>query len=200
MKKILLLVSTVFLLAACSNKQMQITRASFTVEEGVDDHSPIYFEEENGKMHLNEANRIGGTNYIFSVQRDLNVKEVLEEVRRIKNHKYTEENMHKDEKGVFFSYADTLHKNLAFFPFKNIEYSFERPKNPKQLLYVNGSNDFFYEGELIEKEDLVQQIQDKENISLGFSRTLDFEQYLQMRIFLIENEIADKFIKTDYIY
>jgi hypothetical protein len=65
MKKILLSVLSVFLLTACSNKQMQITRASFTVEEGVDDHSPIYFEEENGKMHLNEANRIGGTNYFF---------------------------------------------------------------------------------------------------------------------------------------
>ncbi|TDS53319.1 hypothetical protein [Myroides indicus] len=200
MKKILFLVSSVLLLVACSNKQMQITRASFTVEEGVDDHSPIYFEEEEGKMHLNEANRIAGTNYIFSVQRDLNVKEVLEEVQRIKSHKYTEENMHNDEKGVFFSYADTLHKSLAFFPFKNIEYSFERPKSPELLLYVNGSNDFFYEGKLIKKEDLIQHIQDQENISLGFSKTLDFEQYLQMRIFLVENKIADKFVKIDYIY
>lgn len=200
MKKILFLVSSVLLLVACSNKQMQITRASFTVEEGVDDHSPIYFEEEEGKMHLNEANRIAGTNYIFSVQRDLNVKEVLEEVQRIKSHKYTEENMHKDEKGVFFSYADTLHKSLAFFPFKNIEYSFERPKSPELLLYVNGSNDFFYEGKLIKKEDLIQHIQDQENIILGFSKTLDFEQYLQMRIFLVENKIADKFVKIDYIY
>lgn len=200
MKKILLLISAIVLLAGCDKREMKITRASFTVEEGIEDHSPIYFEKQTDSLHVNEANRIGGTNYVFSIQRDLNIKEVLEEVQRIKSNKYAEDKTHKDEKGVFFSYADTLHKKLAFLPFKEIEYSFERPQNPEQLLYINGSNDLFFEGEPVQREDLSVFVQDKENISLGFSKTLDFEQYLQMRIFLIENEIADKFIKTDHIY
>lgn len=200
MKKILLITSAALLLMSCDKREMKISRAAFTVEEGVDDHSPIYFEEGEDGMSINDANRIAGTNYIFSVTRDLNAKEVLEKVQQIKSHKYEDGNMHKDEKGVFFSYADTLHKNLAFFPFKSIEYSFERPQSPEMLLYINGSNDLFFEGEPIKREDLKQIVQDKANISLGFSKTLDFESYLQMRVFLAESEIADRFLNTDYIY
>lgn len=202
MKKVLLLIPALLLLASCNKKEMQLSRASFIVEEGVDDHSPIYFEkgEEGKTMNVNETNRIAGTNYIIAIQRDLNVKEVLENVKRIKDHKYAEDNMHRDEKGVYLSYADTLHKHLSFFPIKGFDFAFVGPTTQDKIVYVKDANNFLVEGKAVSKDQLLEAIKDKDSLQLGVNKDLTYETYLQTRIFLIEKEVVDKFIKTDLIY
>ena len=202
MKKVLLLIPAILLLASCNKKEMQLSRAAFIVEEGVDDHSPIYFETgEDGKaININEANRIAGTNYIVSIQRDLNVKEVLQEIKRIKDHKYAEDNMHRDEKGVYLSYADTLHKHLSLFPIKGFDYGFVGPTTQDKIVYLKDANNFLVEGKAVTKDQLLEAIKDKDSLQLGVNKDLTYETYLQTRIFLIEKEVADKFLKTDLIY
>lgn len=202
MKKLLLLIPALILLGSCNRKEMHIPRAGFTVEEGVEDHSPIYFEtgEEGKSFELIEANRISGTNYIISVQRDLNVKEVLTEIKRIKDHKYNEENMHKDEKGVYLSYADTVSKHLSFFPIKTLDYAFVGPTTMNNVVYVKDANTILFEGNSVSKEQLVEAIKDRDSVQLGINKDLTFEQYLQTRIFLVEKEVKDKFVTTDLIY
>jgi len=202
MKKVLLLIPAIVLLASCNKKEMQLTRAAFTVEEGIDDHSPIYFETgEDGKaLNINDANRIAGTNYIVSIQRDLNVKEVLQEVKRIKDHKYAEDNMHRDEKGVYFSYADTLSKNLSVYPVKGLDYAFVGPTSLEKVVYVKDANNFLVEGQAVTKDQLLEAIKDKDSLQLGINKDLPFEVYLQTRIFLVEKELKDKFLTTDLVY
>ncbi len=202
MRKLLFVLPFLFLFLSCDKKEMKLARAAYIVEEGVDDHSPIYIEfaEDGIHPHLNDNNRIGGTNFIFHVQRELNAKEVLEIVSEIKNKKYDKNNMHQDEKGVFYSYADTLNKHLSFFPFKAIDYSFERPTSTDKLLYVNASNDVFFEGKAIDRNQLLEVIQNRDSLQLGFSKELNFEQYLQMRILIEETKLRSQFLNQDKIY
>lgn len=202
MKKVLLLIPAILLLASCNKKEMQLSRASFIVEEGIDDHSPIYFEtgEEGKSMTINDANRIAGTNYIISVQRDLNVKEVLQAIKKIKDHKYAEDNMHSDEKGVYLSYADTLHKHLSLFPIKGLDYAFVGPTSLEKVVYVKDADNFLVEGQAVTKDQLIETIKDKDSLQLGVNKDLSFEAYLQTRIFLVEKEVKDKFLTTDLVY
>lgn len=202
MRKLLFVLPILCLLMSCDKKEMKLARAAYIVEEGIDDHSPIYIEyEEDGiHPHLNDNNKIGGTNFIFHIERELNVKEVLEMVVQLKNKKYDPNSMHPDEKGVFYSYADTLHKHLSFFPFKRLDYVFERPSSTANLLYVNASNDVFFEGKSITRDQVAEVVQGRDSLLLGFSKELDFEKYLQMRVLLEELKIRDQFVDQDRIY
>ena len=202
MKKVLLLIPALLLLVSCNKKEMQLSRASFIVEEGIDDHSPIYFEtgEEGKSFNLNDANRIAGTNYIVSVQRDLNAKEVLQEIKGIKDHKYAEDNMHRDEKGVYLSYADTLHKHLSLFPIKDLDFGFVGPTSLDKVVYLKDANNFLVEGKSVTKDQLIEAIKDKDSLQLGVNKDVTYETYLQTRIFFVEKEVVDQFLKTDLIY
>ena len=202
MKKLLLLLPALVLLGSCNQKEMRLSRGGFTVAEGVDNYSPIYIEtaEDSTGIHLNEANRIAGTNYIFNIERELNLLKVIEKVKKVKDHKYNEENMHKDEMQVYYSYADTVAKLIAFFPFKEIDYTFDKPQSSDAYVYVNGGGEVFFEGEQITKEHLVNKLAEQDSLQLGFSKSLNFEQYLQMRLFLKEQELDAKFKAPDVIF
>lgn len=202
MRKLLFVLPILCLLMSCDKKEMKLARAAYIVEEGIDDHSPIYIEyaEDGIHPHLNDNNKIGGTNFIFHIERELNAKEVLEIVSKIKNKKYDKTNLHTDEKGVFYSYADTLNKHLSFFPFKSLDYVFERPSSTANLLYVNASNDVFFEGNAITRDQVAEVLQGRDSLLLGFSKELDFEKYLQMRVLLEELKIKDQFVDQDRIY
>ncbi len=202
MRNLVVALSLVLLLTSCDKKEMNLTRSGYTVEETVEDISPIYIEyaEDGFSAHLNDNNRIGGTNFIFHIERKLSLKQVAELIKKVKDNKYEEGKMHTDDKGVYYSYADTLNKHLAFFPFQNIDFLFERPSTTDNLLYVNASNDIFFEGTMLLKTDLLKTIELRDSLQLAFSKELDFERYLQMRILLKELEVSDKFISIDRIY
>lgn len=201
MKKIATLLMSLALFS-CNKNQMELSRASFTVVEGVDDHSPIYFEIQDSNtdsLILNRNNEVSGTNLILSIERELNLLIVTEKIQAIKNKKY-EDKLHKDEKGVFISYADTLHKNLAFFPIKEIDYGFSKPQTSDNLLYTNASNDIFFEDKPIGKNELLKTLEGKDHIQLGFSKSLNFEKYLELRILLEELGLKEQVNAMDLIY
>ncbi|MDR0228820.1 MAG: hypothetical protein LBI72_07135 [Flavobacteriaceae bacterium] len=202
MKKVLVLIPVFAMMLSCNKQEMNLTRSAYSVIEEVTDHSPIYIEKdaESNKAKLNDANRVGGTNYIFNVERELNLKEVISMAQKIKNKKYAEDSMHKDDKQVLFSYADTLHKNLAFFPFQSITYQFDKPATKENLLYLNASKDLFYNDQPVQRDQLVELFADKQNVQLGFSFSLDFEPYLQLRILLTQLGLNDKLNKVELIY
>lgn len=201
MKKIAALFMSLALFS-CNKNQMELSRAGFTVVEGVDDHSPIYFEIKDANadsLILNRNNEVSGTNLILSIERELNLLVVTQKIQAIKDKKY-EDKLHKDEKGVFISYADTLHKNLAFFPIKEIDYGFSRPQTFENLLYTNASNDIFFEDKPIAKTDITKALEGKSNVQLGFSKSLNFEKYLEFRILLEELGLKDRLNAMDLIY
>ncbi len=202
MKKIVLIIGVLLGMAACTKNEMDLTRYNFTVVGEITDHSPVYItkEKETDAVAVNRTNAVGGTNWVFSIQRDLNAKSVLQEVQKLKDKKYADK-AHSDDKEVFFSYADTLHKNLAFFPFQYIDYQFKRPETTKNVLYFNGSNDLFLEDEQVQWKDLANRADSLTTISLCFSATLTFEEYLQNRIRIEQNDaLNQKLDSVDRIY
>lgn len=202
MRNLIITFSLALLMISCDKKEMNLTRSAYTVEETVEDISPIYIEygEDGVSAHLNDNNRIGGTNFIFHIERELSLKQVAELVKKVKDNKYEEGKMHTDDKGIYYSYADTLSKHLAFYPFQNIDFLFERPSTTDNLFYVNASNDYFFEGNMLPKKDLLKMVESRDSLQLAFSKELNFERYLQMRILLEELEISDKFVPIDRIY
>lgn len=202
MKKLIFLFGGLVLLSSCNKNTMELARASYTVEEHLEDHSPIYFEvntEHSDSLVVNKNNVVSGTNFILSVARDLNLETVLKETQKIKENKYKDK-AHPDTKGIYFSYADTLNKKLAFFPIKNIEYGFLRPQNIENLLYLNASKDLFFETEPVDRADLKELLKYRADVQLGFSKSLNFESYLQLRVFLKENDLDGKFESVDMVY
>lgn len=202
MKKLVLVLPVLMLLFSCTNQQMKLTQSAYTVQDDLLDHSPIYIEtgEDGVSAKLNQANKIGGTNFVFNIERELNLKQVAEMVQKIKDNKYEEDKMHTDGKGVFYSYADTLKKELAFYPFQKINFAFTKPATTDNLLYVNASKDLFYQNEQVQRDQLKTLLGDKDSIQLGASFSLDFQTYLQLRILLNELELEPKFNTTDLVY
>ncbi|MHC5201783.1 hypothetical protein ACYSNV_06145 [Myroides sp. LJL119] len=202
MKKIVLLGLCLIGLVGCENKQLHLTRGSFTDTEFVENHSPVYLEKDSQTNQLieNQDNRIAGTNYIFSVERSLNLLQVANSVSKIKNTKYDPENMHADQLQVYFSYADTLNKKLAFFNFKELDFGFNGPSALENLVYVKNKDTVLIEGYPAKMDQLIEIIKDKDSIQLGFNKDLDFETYLQTRLYLKQNNLQDKFVATDLIY
>lgn len=202
MRKWILSVVGLLLVTACNKSTMELSRASYTVVEHLEDHSPIYFEvnpEHGDSIVLNKNNVISGTNLILSVSRDLNLLTVLQESQKIKEDKYKDK-MHPDTKDILFSYADTLNNKLAFFPFKHIDYAFLRPHAIDNLVYMNASKDLFFETNPIVKEDLKELLKEREDVQLGFSKSLNFESYLQLRVYLKQHNLDYLFTQVDMVY
>ena len=131
MKKYLA-IAIVFLTISCNNKvQMDLPKADVTVIKEVFDHSPVYiFFKVEGKdtiADLNRKNTIGTTNWIFNIDKKLPLKAVIPEIIWLQNKK--KNGMHTNDKAEnYYSYADSIGKNLAFVPFTKIEYKLEKPK------------------------------------------------------------------------
>lgn len=193
MKKIVLIALVFLGLVSCSKKEMRLSRYHASIVSEITDHSPIYLtkDQDSNTILVNRTNAVGGTNWVFSIERDLSAKLVLEEVQKLKDKKYADK-AHSDDKEVFFSYADTLHKNLAFFPFQYIDYQFKRPETTKNVLYINGSNDLFLEDEQVQWEELVERTSSLAIVHLCYSATLSFEEYLQNRIRIEQNDILNQ--------
>lgn len=202
MKKLILFLPLFMLVFSCGKQEMQLTRSSHTVQLELDDHSPIYIEtaDDGVSAKLNESNRVGGTNFIFNVERELNLKQVAEMIQKVKDKKYKEDNLHRDGEGVFYSYADTVKKQLAFFPFKEINFHFAKPATTDNLLYLNASRDLFYEKVQVQPAQLKELLSSKDSIQLGASFSLDFESYLQLRILLNQLGLDTKFTNVDMVY
>lgn len=202
MKKIVLMALTIVGLSSCNNKELHLTKGAFTDVEIVDNNSPIYLEKDPDTNELveNQNSRIAGTNYIFAVERSLNLYDVAQSVTRIKAKKYDPENMHADELGVYFSYADTLNKKMAFYNFKDLDFGFQGPSALQGVVYVLNKDTLIVEGRRIGIADFPQAISQKDSLQLGFNKDLDFETYLSTRLYLKQNNLDPKFNATDLIY
>lgn len=166
MKKYLA-IAIVFLTISCNNKvEMDLPKADVTIVKEVFDHSPVYiFFKAEGKdtiADLNRKNTIGTTNWIFNIDKKLPIKAVIPEIIWLQNKK--KNGMHTNDKAEnYYSYADSVGKNLAFVPFTRIEYKLVQPKfgvrvyfakNNKIVVFENQSS----EGIVVKKEELLKHL------------------------------------------
>ena len=111
------------LLFVSCQKEMKISRSDHSVTKELHDFSPVYIDKDkNGEVNFNQANRIGNTHWILTVDRELTLDDITPALQELTYRKFQKESNHEDTKEIYFVYSDTLNKQNAFvkLPFKEI--------------------------------------------------------------------------------
>lgn len=148
MKKIVVIVA-LFSLFACSDKEVKLPQAELSVMKDIEDHSPIYMffdlkDKKDTIIEVNKRNSISSTNWVFNIDKRLPLKLVIPEVTKLQEKK--KGSSHAKEGSInVFTYSDSIAKNLAFFPFTDVQFKMDKDfsklfikKNAQQ--YMNYHN------------------------------------------------------------
>lgn len=183
----------VFLLLSCGNKEdILLPKSNVTIVSDVVDHSPIYiFFRTKGKDTLAEVNRknsIISTNWILNIDKRLPLRLVIPEVMKLQEKKRSEV-AHKNELAEnYYSYADSIGKNMAFLPFTKVYYKMEKPKFGV-IVFFDKNNKIWVSSTSVIKEELQNYLDnlpsDKPNkFIFCFDKQLSFGNYIQDKIFI----------------
>lgn len=183
----------VFLLLSCGIKEdILLPKSNVTIVSDVKDHSPIYiFFRTKGKDTLAEVNRknsIISTNWILNIDKRLPLRLVIPEVMKLQEKKRNEV-AHKNELAEnYYSYADSIGKNLAFLPFTKVYYKMEKPKFGV-IVFFDKNNEILVNNVVVKKAYLQNYLDnlpsDKPNKFLFcFDKQLSFGNYIQDKIFI----------------
>jgi hypothetical protein len=191
---------------SCGNKEdILLPKADKTIVKEVVDLSPIYiFFRVKGKDTLAEVNRknsIITTNWILNIDKRLPLRLVIPEVMKLQQRKREEKEHINLNAENYYSYADSVGKNLAFLPFTKVYYKIEKPKSGCKV-YFDKNNKILVNSKEIAKNDLEKYI--KQNCSDNevfycFDKNMQFDNYITLKIFL--RNIEWKFIANkEFIY
>jgi hypothetical protein len=180
------------LCVSCGNEEdILLPKADRSIVKEVTDLSPIYiFFRVKGKDTLAEVNRknsIITTNWILNIDKRLPLRLVIPEVMKLQQRK-REEKEHRNELALnYYSYADSVGKNLAFIPFTEVYYKMEKPVGKK--IFFNKKNEIWVNDLMIKKGNLESFLNDfieqnSANRKFCFSKDLSFGEYIQDKIYL----------------
>ncbi|TDE43486.1 hypothetical protein E0I26_10560 [Flavobacterium rhamnosiphilum] len=182
-----------FTLFSCGNKEaVLLPKANTTIVKNVADLSPIYiFFRTKGKDTLAEVNRknsIISTNWILNIDKRLPLRIAIPEIMKLQQKK-REEKAHKNEKAEnYYSYADTIGKNLAFIPFTNVYYKLEKPKSGIVVFFTK-NNEILVDNIVVKQEELQAYLNKLPSTTSNkylfcFAKELSFGNYLQNEILI----------------
>ena len=197
-----------FILFSCGKKEnILLPKANTSIVKNVTDLSSIYiFFRTKGKDTLADVNRknsIISTNWILNVDRRLPLRLAIPEIMKLQQKK-REEKAHKNEKAEnYYSYADTIGKNLAFIPFTNVYYKLEKPIGT--VIFFNKNNEILIDNQVFKKEkleDLINNVLPKDvaiTFLFRFDKDLSFESYIQNKVFIESLNVQMK-SNQEFIY
>lgn len=197
MKTFLLGFLSLFLIACEGKKEIQLPKANQSVLTTIGEHSPIYlfFKTTNNDtiVDLNRNNTISSTHWVFNIDKRLPLRLVMPQIMKMQAKK--EKSMHKSETSEnYFSYADSLHKNLAFVSFTNVTYKMDKPKLGTIILFTSKNSVIVGAKELdkVALQDYLNQLPSDKSKTLyfGFPKESSFGTYLQAQIFIRSLQFA----------
>ena len=201
-------ISVLLVLFSCANKEtVALPKSDTTIVKTIEDHSPIYiFFKVNGKDTLADVNRknsIISTNWVFTIDKRLPLRLVIPEVIKLQEKKRNEKAHQNEEAQNYYSYADSIGKNLAFLPFTKVFYKMEKPKRT-EVIFFDKNNQIWVENLMIKKDKLknfLEELANKNitNYSFSFSADLSYECYVQDKIFLLNLNIKSQ-VYEEYMY
>jgi hypothetical protein len=187
------------LCVSCENKEdILLPKADRTVVKEVADLSPIYiFFRVKGKDTLAEVNRknsIITTNWILNIDKRLPLRLVIPEVMKLQQRK-REEKEHRNELALnYYSYADSIGKNLAFIPFTNMYYKMKKSKKGI-LVFFSKDGKITINNKLVLKNDLQKTINnsndESEEIRYCFDKNSSYGSYIVNKVFLNTIEVKN---------
>ena len=200
-----------FLMLSCGNKEeILLPKSNVTIVSDVKDHSPIYiFFRTKGKDTLAEVNRknsIISTNWILNIDKRLPLRLVIPEVMKLQEKKRSEV-AHKNELAEnYYSYADSIGKNMAFLPFTKVYYKMGKPLNGGFIFYFKKESDLVLVDNIeIKKSEVLNYLYSinfavNPKILLLFDKNMGFEEYLQTKILIRELDKFNKDVPEEFIY
>lgn len=227
MKKISVLVFSVLLFVSCKKEDVQLPKANVSVLKELTDHSPIYmFYEIDGKdtiAKVNKNNSISTTNWVFNIDKRLTLDKVIPQIKLLQEKK--KRSSHKKEGAInVFSYADSIGKNLAFLPFTDVQFKFDKDFSkffikkhaeaymPYHNFTVNFNKDnkITVDGNDIEREELVFFLKDFSEfmsegkttiLHLNFDKNLTYGEYLENKVLVWQlNSSLIQISSYEFIY
>ena len=180
-------------LFSCGNKEdILLPKSDTTVISDVQDHSPIYIffriKEKDTLAEVNRKNSLITTNWILNIDKRLPLKLVIPEVMKLQDKK-RKEKAHKNENAEnYYSYADSIGKNMAFIPFTKVDYTIGKPKrNDFVINFKKGTNLVWLNGRAVKKSDLLQEIFSiqfikRPRIVIQFDKNMSYGEYIQNKI------------------
>jgi hypothetical protein len=201
-----------FVLLSCGNKEdILLPKSNVTAVSDVVDHSPIYiFFRTQGKDTLAEVNRknsIISTNWILNIDKRLPLRLVIPEVMKLQEKKRTEV-AHKNELAEnYYSYADSIGKNMAFLPFTKVYYVMGEPANAGDVIirFSKGNDLVFVDDEKIQKKELVSHVFSiahivQPRIFLVFDKNISYGEYIQTKILVRKFDSYNDEVPKEFIY
>lgn len=188
----------VLMLVSCNNKEeMALPKADISIVKDVYDHSPVYiFFRKKGNdtiAELNRKNTIGTSNWIFNIDKKIPLRLAIPEIIFLQNKK--KNGMHTNDKAEnYYSYADSIGRNLAFVPFTRVNYKLEKPKYGIQIYFSKNNKILVSENSLqkeIKKEDLLKYLvaipSDKPmKFLFCHDQNSNYEKFIQNTIFITQ--------------
>ncbi|MNQ59905.1 hypothetical protein D3C85_741680 [compost metagenome] len=184
----------VFLFSCEGKKDVLLPKANVSIVKDVQDHSPIYiFFKTEGKDTIAEVNRknsIISTNWIFNIDKRLPLRLVIPEVMKLQEKKRGEK-AHKNEKAEnYYSYADSIGKNLAFLPFTKVYYKMEKPNKENFVFHFRkGKKQVLMGNKEIKISEILQhfysiKFERVPDVVFLFDKNMSYEEYMQDKILL----------------
>lgn len=178
---------------SCGNKEdILLPKADKTIVKEVVDLSPIYiFFRVNGKDTLAEVNRknsIITTNWIVNIDKRLPLRLVIPEVMKLQEKKRGEKDHVNLNAENYYSYADSIGKNLAFLPFTNVYYKMEKPTFGV-IIFFDETNTISVNNVIVKREELQNYLDslssNKPNKFLFcFDKKMSYGIYIQNKILI----------------
>jgi len=205
MTKYFFLIGLLFCVSCGNNETVLLPKADTTIVKEVTDLSPIYIffriQDKDTLAEVNRKNSIISTNWILNIDKRLPLRLVIPEVIKLQEKKRAD-STHKNEAAQnFYSYADSVGKNLAFLPFTKVYYKLQKPKSGVEV-YFDKSNTILVDNKIIAKKDLENYLKKNcinKEVFYCFDKNMLFDNYVNLKIFI--RNIERKFrSKQEFIY
>lgn len=214
MKKLVALIALIGLFS-CNDEEVLLPKESVSVLKEMTDHSPIYMflkTEENPDnkeildtiVEVNRKNSIASTNWVFNIDKRLPLKLVIPEVMNLQDKKKRSSHSKAVTMNVF-TYSDSVAKNIAFFPFTDVEFKFSKhfskffiKKHAEHYrnfhnftVNFNKDNKIKVDGMDVSREEFIDYIKEFADFTsdgkitmlhLNFDNSLKYGQYIQNKI------------------
>lgn len=191
------------LLFVSCQKEMKISRSDHSVTKELHDFSPVYIDKDkNGEVNFNQANRIGNTHWILTVDRELTLDDITPALQELTYRKFQKESNHEDTKEIYFVYSDTLNKQNAFvkLPFKEI-FAEKSPEIEPGLTVKYIFDKVYSLEDFKQKYEQTRAIQEPYQwISVDFSKEMSVEEFVNILIEFDKMNISDKVHENVFIY
>ena len=196
-----------FIFFSCGNKKdILLPKSNVTLVKDIQDHSPIYiFFKINGKdtvADVNRKNSIITTNWILNIDKRLPLRLVIPEVMKL-HQKKREEKAHKNEAALnYYSYADSIGKNMAFIPFTEVYYKMGKPKSGT-VVFFNKNNEIWVNDLAIKRayfNAFFKNVKiNSDTIRFAFDTNMSYGMYIQNKILMESLEKQSDSIE-EFIY